>query len=137
MHRCRSIMLFLGIVLCSLSGCWQSGGMILGEVTGTVTLDGKPLPDAMVSYYPEVGGRSAHGVTDAAGRYQLRYTGSKDGAPVGAHRVKVEVGVQSGEGPPKKTAKIPPLPSKYNSESELTADVQRGSNTIDFTLHSN
>ncbi|EAQ81359.1 hypothetical protein DSM3645_23246 [Blastopirellula marina DSM 3645] len=118
-----------------LTGCWQSGGE-LGQVTGTVTLDGKPLPEAMVSFYPEAGGRSAHGVTDGAGQYLLRYTGSKDGAPLGPHLVKVEVGIPMGEGDSPAVRKVPQLPAKYNTTSELTAEVKSGSNDIDFELKS-
>lgn len=33
-------------------------------------------------------------------------------------------------------AKQPPIPAKYNSKTELTADVKSGKNTFDFPLES-
>ncbi|MCC9609263.1 carboxypeptidase regulatory-like domain-containing protein [Blastopirellula sp. JC732] len=124
----------LSVSLIALSGCGQ-GGPALGQVTGTITQDGRPLPDAFVSFYPAAGGRSSHGMTDQSGKYLLRFTGMKDGALVGAHTVKIETGVQLSEsetGP--KPKKVPQLPARYNAESELTAEVERGNNTFDFDV---
>jgi hypothetical protein len=73
------------------AGC---GGRELGEVEGTITLDGSPLPDVEVVFIPDPDrgntGNSASAVTDAQGHYRLRSPKEgKDGAAVGAHRVVV------------------------------------------------
>lgn len=130
-------LLLLGIAVAGLAGCGNNSGPALGQVTGTVTMDGQPLPSAMVSFYPDTGGRSAHGMTDDSGKFLLRYTGMKDGALVDTHKVKIETGVQLSESETStKPKKVPQLPKKYNQETELTAKVERGSNTFDFDLQS-
>src|SRR5690606_11606382 len=125
-HITLSLMVCLAV---SLVGCGQSGGPVLGKVSGTVTLDGQPLPDTMVSFYPSSGERSAHGVTDAAGHYTLMFTGLKEGAIVGPHSVQAETGVQTGEEETSPVSNVAQLPAKYNKNTELTAEVKRGSNT--------
>ena len=137
MIRQQFVLLLLSVVAAGLTGCGGDSGPALGQVTGTVTMDGKPLPDAMVSFYPEAGGRSAHGVTDASGKFLLRFTGMKDGALVDTHKVKIETGVQLSESETQsRRTKVAQLPVRYNKETELTAKVERGSNNFDFDLQS-
>ncbi|MEX1039541.1 MAG: carboxypeptidase regulatory-like domain-containing protein [Pirellulaceae bacterium] len=129
----------LSLVTCltvGLVGCGDASGPALGQVAGTVTLDGQPLPEAMVSFYPGPGERPASGMTDAAGQYKLMYTGAKEGAMVGPNSVKIETGVQTGEEEVSQSSKVAQLPAKYNTSTELTAEVERGSNTFDFDLQS-
>jgi hypothetical protein len=78
------------VITMSSAGC--GGDPQLAEVTGTVTLDGKPLKDVEVRFMPDPAkgtpGLSASCYTDAQGRYTLR-TGNREkrGAAVGTHRV--------------------------------------------------
>ena len=52
-------------LICVLAiGC-GSGGPTLGTVTGQVTLDGKPLPNALVTFMPEGEGGAATGARQA------------------------------------------------------------------------
>ena len=129
------LLLTIGLIV-GLTGCGQDTGPALGNVTGTVTLDGKPLPEASVTFYPADDGRPSQGTTDENGKYTLRFTGTKEGAMVGQHSVQVEVGVPMGESDTPPAPKGPQLPAKYNKNTELTAEVKRGSNTIDFDLTS-
>jgi hypothetical protein len=69
-----------------LAGCTQ--GPPLARVSGVVTRAGKPVPSLCVTFTPEKG-RPSMGITDAAGRYTLRCTRSRDGAVYGRHRVSV------------------------------------------------
>ena len=55
----------------------------VADVVGTVTLDGKPLEGASITFAPQ-SGRSSSGVTDSSGRYSLNYTGSIRGAMLGS-----------------------------------------------------
>lgn len=105
----------------------------LGIVRGTVTMDGKPLPNAEIAFAPEKG-RFSEGKTDSAGSYELVYVNRTMGAKVGRHKVMI----QNSDFPPDEApvAKRVKIPAKYNSRSELTADVKPGSNTIDFALES-
>ena len=81
----------LAALLWAAAGC---RGRELGEVEGTVTLDGAPLPDVEVVFVPDPArgnaGNNATALTDARGHYRLRSPKEgRDGAAVGAHRVVV------------------------------------------------
>src|SRR5438309_1355057 len=56
--------LFFGFLLC---GC----GSDLVKVDGVLTLDDKPLGDAILTFFPQESGRSATAVTDAQGAFRL------------------------------------------------------------------
>jgi hypothetical protein len=108
------------------------------KVAGTITLDGKPVANATVTFAPNDGGRNSYGYTDSQGRYELRFTGQLKGAVVGTHRVIVqtgesEVSSSSEEG----TVAKETIPAKYNSETELTATLKSGNNVVNFELFSN
>ena len=78
-----------------LAGCSKSNkGPVfdLTPVAGTVTLDGKPLPDAEVAFYLQgtapTGYYGSAARTDAEGKYQL-LTGVAQGALPGNYKVTV------------------------------------------------
>ncbi len=121
------------IALIGLVGC--GGGADVAPVSGTVTLDGEPLANALVSFYPEEEGkRFSTGTTDASGHYELVYTNDQKGAAIGKHVVKITTATVQGEGGPARPPKEK-LPAKYNDDSTLTVDVTSGSNTgVDFDL---
>ncbi len=60
----------------------------LAEVTGVVTLDGKPVPKASVAFSPTNGMRGASGQTNEAGEFELSYAACM-GAPLGEHTVEI------------------------------------------------
>ena len=62
------------------------------SVDGVVTLDGKPVPRAAVTFAPEGGGRPAVGVTGTDGSFELTTFTPGDGAPPGEYRVTVTGG---------------------------------------------
>jgi hypothetical protein len=118
---------FLAVVI----GC--GGGPEMGEVTGTVTLDGNPTANLEVTFDPRDPGQgtTALGYTKADGTYELHYPGDKTGVPVGQYTVSIvgaEVDEEAGE--------PISIPERYNTQTELTATVEAGSNTIDFDLTS-
>ena len=128
----------LAILLFGLNGC--TGGATdkiptLGKVKGTVTLDGKPAADIMVTFTPDVA-RQSGGKTDASGNYTLMYNEKLAGAAVGKH--KVQMMKQLAPGTPITPENNPQtaLPPKYTFNSELTADVKEGDNVINFDLTS-
>ena len=112
-------------------GCSGAQGPQIAPVSGKVTFNGEPLHDALVAFYP-ADGRPSMGTTDSSGNYTLSYTHDKPGAIVGQHTVRITTGTVSGEEVQKVKETVP---VKYNSESELTADVKAGqNNTFDFSL---
>jgi hypothetical protein len=114
-------------------GCGSSGPE-LATVSGTVKLDGAPLPHAFVTFTP-ASGRPSFGGTDENGYYQLVYTDDKKGALAGEHTVKVSTLRRAD---PESGTKAEPerIPAKYNSKSELKKTVEPGSNTIDIEVTS-
>lgn len=114
---------------CLAAGCGKSDLPPLGRVAGTVTLDGVPLPAALVVYTPEGPGRSAMATTDTAGRYELAYLRDIEGANVGNHTVRITT---AGDARGAKEM----LPPRYHRKTELSAVVEAGSNTLDFSLES-
>jgi hypothetical protein len=110
-------------------------------VSGRVTLNGYPLPNAAVMFQPIAGRDDIHpgpgsvGTTDANGRYTLLVVGKNwRGAVVGKHRVRIsmmEKGDTSDDSPK------PPgmLQEKYYRKSQLHYDVpDEGTSSADFAL---
>ena len=62
----------LAAVVCCMTGCGGGSETLLtGDVTGTITLGGRPLADADVYFMSQTGGFVGFGKTDADGRYRL------------------------------------------------------------------
>lgn len=122
----------LVVLFAAVVGCQQVGPE-LGTVTGTVTMDGQPLEGATIAFHPATG-RASIGSTDSQGKYELGFTMNEKGALLGKHTVRITVtrddeGEEGEETPAE-------LPARFNTESELTADVAAGENVIDFALES-
>lgn len=128
---------------CFVAGC--SGGSPFANVSGVVTLDGKPKAGLIVTFQP-IGtqdnldpGRGSYGHTDEHGRYTLASDDGKPGAAVGKHQVRIitpwdeasggfdpEIG--SPDGDPSAVAKInvDPIPPEWNAYSDKEFDVPSG-----------
>jgi len=123
----------LVIGFCSLlAGC--GGRSDLGQVTGRVTLDGKPVADAAVEFTPTMEGSIATGRTDSSGEYSLMFSRDVAGASLGENVVRIstfDVDYVEGKG----EVSIPErIPAKYNRNSELKVTVEPGRNRHDFDL---
>jgi len=124
----------LGLVLFAfVAGCSKSSvdSPDLATVSGTVTLDGKPLSKASVGF-ESASGHAAYGTTDENGRYELYFTGNTKGAEIGANTVRITTVLDFPTPPDYKD----PIPAQYNESSELKVTVQPGANTHDFALES-
>jgi hypothetical protein len=131
---CIPLLLSAGI-LCAFPGCGSD--VSLGEVSGTVTLDDQPLPDATVKFHPMRKGAPSAAVTDSTGKYTLQFTREKAGAVVGDHRVEITTFREENPDSEPPTARVAEkVPMKYNVQTELTAKVEDGTNTRDFALKS-
>jgi len=117
----RACLGLLAAILAAAAGC---GGRGFSEVSGTILVDGKPLQGALVTFTPE-GPDAVRGVgsTNAEGRYRVMRPGGKVGAMIGKNRVSV-TGGDAGRA----------LPAKYNAESTLTCEVNRGPNVFDIDI---
>lgn len=114
---------------------WFASGTIMMDGTTLVTLDGKPLAGATVTFEPEkfLGGGfdTCRGVTNELGRASP--TGSNaqfPGVYVGAYRVRISKQVGGKE----------ILPARYNTEStlgyEVADDIPEVQSLIEFRLKS-
>lgn len=122
-------------VLPLLVGC--GGGPSLGKVTGTVTLKGKPLPNAKVIFHPEAKGTSpSSATTDENGHYDLMYPPDRHGALIGKHKITVSTYrmESSGDGAHKVTAEAVPAEYTSTATTTLVREVKAGSQTIDLEL---
>jgi len=123
-----------GLACVGAAGC-GGGGPELAPVEGTVTLDGTPLPAATVVFQPQGLGSPSSGITDEEGHYELLYAVNRQGAMIGRHTVRITTYAQgradeNGE-PTFTPERVPP---RYNSQTELTREVEPGGNTFDFLL---
>lgn len=117
------------------AGCDR--GPATAPVSGKVTLNGKPLANAWVSFQPVAEGnnkdpgRGSSGKTDAEGKYSLRVDEKTRGAIVGKHRVMIQPAEDGGSGGQDADSGGPRskkfyLPSRYNMATTLTCDVPPG-----------
>lgn len=129
----RLLFLLLSTVLLT-AGCGGTDGPDLGYVEGTVKMDGKPVPNAVLTFQPE-NARPSYGRTNEEGWYELVYTDEKLGATVGTHQVRITTGEEGDEDSGVEGQKER-IPAKYNVNSELTREVEPADNVIDFDLES-
>lgn len=131
--KLRFEFLFSFIMLIS-AGC---SGSNIGQVTGTITLDGKPMQDVAVNFTPlnAVDGQApgSSGMTDSNGKYSLSMVIDEvEGAIIGKHKVVITRGFESTSdvATPQELARAN-LPFH-----DFTFDVKAGSNTADFNIES-
>lgn len=125
------------------TGC--GGRQDMGRVSGTVTYQGKPVPDAVLRFTVK---DKSPGLarTDAAGRYTLNTLRKGDGGFAGASVVTVTPWVEpfierpddaiTGRKPPPEVPR-PDIPDLYRTadKSPLKAEIIAGkNNVIDFKL---
>lgn len=114
--------LFACTVLLAVTGC-GSDGPALYDVSGTLTHNGAPLPDMMITFLPTDGSRASVGTTDADGKFTLFFTADAKGVQGGEHVVSIrsaspEPGALQGD-PAKLVEKYG---SEENSPCRMTID---------------
>jgi len=124
------------VALLALIGC--SGESDRQSLEGTVTLDGEPLSEGAITFRPMPGteGPTAGGpIRD--GQFSIA---SDQGTFAGTFRVEISAHKKTGRkipgalgGEVDETVSI--IPERYNRQSELTADVEKGAaNEFEFEL---
>jgi hypothetical protein len=134
---CRPRVFWPLLLLAMAAGC---SGPSLGEVKGSLKINGKALPNVVVQFLPDpekdTRGQESAATTDEQGNFTLVYANKHPGAIVGWHRVIVidpnEERPAQGQAP--KTQ--PRFPQQFTSPATtpLRREVKGGSQTIDLDL---
>ncbi|MBN2292014.1 MAG: hypothetical protein JXM70_06280 [Pirellulales bacterium] len=113
-------------------GCSQ--GPPMGEVTGNVVINGTPAKTGSISFFPVDGKSTTTGASITDGKYSAM-------VPLG--KVKIELRVSKVVGQkklyPTPDSPVQPimqevLPPKYNNQTNLEMEVQKGTNQKDFDI---
>ena len=114
------------------TGC--SKGPPMGEVSGTVTVNGTPAKTGSISFFPLDRKSVTSGAAIQDGKYMAK-------VPLGAVKVEIRVSKVIGRKRIYNTPNSPiqdilqeVLPPKYNDQTELELDVQAGKNQKDYHL---
>ena len=137
----RVEILFCGLAALACVGCENT---LPATVSGTIKTDGQPLSDrnigGEVMLFPSGGGAAAYAALDTDGQYAVQ-TGGTKGMEPGSYNVTVRV-VEIEPEPPggfKRNPKQTLISSRSYQDREhsgLTAEIERGKNTVDFDLTS-
>ena len=135
--------LLLGFALVLGLGC---GPGKFAPVSGTVTMNGKPLAGALVIFSPIAkegsidAGPGSSGKTNDKGEYTLTSDTGRTGALVGKHRVSVSLmnpGTGESDDRRRPGQLVNQVPVRYNGKTELTYEVPAGgTDKADFALKS-
>lgn len=133
------VLFVLPVIL--MLGCGGERIPKLGEVNGTLKLNGQPLPNVRVSFLPdpeeENSGRPSRGTTDENGQFTLFYNGDKNkpGTSIGWNRVILTdiTAINS-------SRDDNPIPRRFAAKYQearttpLKFDIKSGSQTIDLNV---
>lgn len=127
--------LILVACLLPLAGCGK--GVQRQGVSGSVTLDGKPIAKGTILFTPLAGGPSAGGDI-VAGRYELT---EERGPGLGKYRVEINAWRAQGTTSfdtatgAQDQLLVSMIPAQYNTASKLEREITEGrSNRLDFDL---
>jgi hypothetical protein len=120
--------LSVAIVATLVSGCGRGPKIPTASVSGTVTINGRAVPNVEVAFVPMEKIRPAYGLTDATGRYSAQLLPNQSGAPVGQCTVKL--GLYAGG--------VNTLPAEYHEKASenpaLQLTVPPEGTTFDFDV---
>ncbi len=128
---CLGAMVVLSVLI---AGCGSGGDFPTAIATGRVVCEGQPVPHVMVFFEPMQTGKSGlvgkqgFAIAEADGTFAISTYGTKDGAVVGHHRVRV--------GPPHpEDHKGYKCACVLNSEIDvMEVDIKKGKNEFELVL---
>ncbi|MDB5335004.1 MAG: hypothetical protein JWN70_623 [Planctomycetaceae bacterium] len=127
-----SLPLLVSLLCLGFMGCGSGSKGPTGSVTGTVTLQSKPLGSGYIAFSSSTLGVASGSPLSATGEYKLTAT-----LPVGDYKVTVipPAAPPPLSAPPSAAPKSD-IPEKYRSElkSDLKFSVKAGANTANFDL---
>lgn len=155
MKRIFGSILIVGFLSCGCSTAPQTdySKVDLVSVSGTVTLDGKPLAAAVVTFESPIDGTFSFGQADNDGAFTLQFDSVKDGCTTGKKLVRFsttrrilglnsdeeeggsdEAGETSGEAAGGAAKEL--VPDCYNQDSKLMVEVSSAATDFRFDLKS-
>jgi hypothetical protein len=124
------LFLYLSLALCPVvAGC---GSGTWGTASGTVTLEGTPLKDGVITFHP--GSEQAPGVGQVKDGEFTVTTGQKEGLKVGKYKVTVSARTIPKEGTNEQPKWLTPPKYARPETTDLEADVKSGSNKFTFEM---
>ncbi len=85
MYRCLDRLIVSSmLVAVACAGCGRAPKIPTASVVGTVTINGRGVPNVEVAFVPTEMIRPAYGITDASGRYAAQFLTGQSGVPLGA-----------------------------------------------------
>lgn len=133
----KNVICFVGLLMALpiLVGCPAGSAPDMQPVTGMVTFDGKPVEEGRVQFREVADGQRSFSGMIANGTYTLDSAAGPMRVEVLASRIIPGKFDESNPGVKEPMGEMY-IPAKFNSRSELTADVPSGGGAIDFTLTS-
>ncbi|MBI3464124.1 MAG: hypothetical protein HY000_13865 [Planctomycetes bacterium] len=138
MKRCHVIAnLAMFAALAAMLGCAAEEQ---AEVRGKVTLDGQPVEEGTISFIPSTGSQNQAAWAPIKGG-EFVIDGSQ-GLATGVSRVEIRALRRTGRILPTSMPGEPEyemqdyIPQRYNSASQLKAEIKPGPNQVDFELKS-
>ena len=129
------ISLLAALTAITLAGCGPSG-LDLEPVTGTVTFDGQPIPEGRIQFRAVDGDQRAFSGLITNGQYEIEAQPGRMIVEVRASRI---IPGKYDESNPDEKAPVGEMyiPARYNSQTELTAEVPAGGiQQLNFALTS-
>lgn len=132
----HSLLSLVFVALGVLAGCGTENKLGRQGVSGSVTLDGRPIANGTIRFEPVAEDGVASGTTITQGKYDIS---AARGLPPGEYLVRISAAGESGvaEPLPGDSSKLAEelVPEKYNTNSELKVAIKKGSNeSQDFLL---
>lgn len=114
-----------------LAGC---DGDPSRQVTGTVTFDGKPVPDGQIIFVDAAGKQAPDAGKITDGKFAFKVTPGSKKVQVQASRMeKLSPGKKGAMG--ETEAPVSYIPARYDADTKLTAEVtDKGPNEFEFKL---
>ena len=130
----KNVLCFVGLLLTFplLVGCPGGGADGMQKVTGTVTYNGEPIKDGRINFRQVDGDQRAFSGVIENGKYTVETAAGSMLVEVTASKLIPGKFDESNPGEKTPMGKMY-IPEKYNSRTELKADVAPGSGPFDFT----
>lgn len=133
-RRSRAQKFDSSIVCLLLLPVFSACGPATGTVSGTVQINGSPAASGVISFVPAEGSGEPATAEITSGKYEVQTTAGKKFVQISAPIVTGKRKEYEGPDAPLVEITEESLPPRYNSQTELNFEVQRGANAKDWDL---